>query len=352
MGFSKMRYRGNYAVSEVIGTILILMIATSAIAVITFWGVPYMNQQQAKGRVDSALAQFNAMNDIIKNDVIKQGFVGGNEGPSAVVNFKTDSGEVSLNEKSERFVFYYSVDKDVDFDVFNLGDNNDNTFDFRDNNGLVRYLKIYLIADESGGSGISEGIPGPFPGGNPIRIPTTNALENAVRINVYKEDPPLIVAGRIWLFDTGSILYKTFSGSDVYKLIAENSGIISATNNNNYLSSKPDIIKDDVKRIFMMNMIQYAPSFFSGSGNAKYQITIKLIKYEALNGIYGDALPGSKSFKMQVFGDGEMAWRNYFKIYQGFTDIVGNADNTIESVGPWTFTLTQSICDLSMKVSQ
>lgn len=350
-----MRYRGNYAVSEVIGTILILMIATSAIAVITFWGVPYMNQKQAEGRVDSALAQFNAMNDIIKNDVIKQGFIGGTEGSSAVVSFKTDSGEISLNEKSERFVFYYSLDKDVDFDVFNLGDTNDNNFSFAVNTGQVRCLKIYLIADEPGGSTAPEEIHGTFPPLNPpITIPTTNSLENAVRIDVYEDDsPPKTIVGRIWLFDTGSISYKTFSGSDVYKLISENSGVVSAINNNNYLSSKPDIIKDDVKRIFLMNMIQYIPSsLISGSGNAKYQITIKLIKYEALNGVNGDALPGGKSFKMQVFGDGEKAWRNYFKIYQGFTDIAGNADNTIKSVGPWTFTLTQSICDLSMKVGE
>lgn len=331
----EMSGRCNCAVSEVVGFILVLIIVTGAISFILFWGVPYMEQQSAKGRLDSALTQFDVINSIIRDEVIRQG-----NGSSSIVSFTTDAGNLNIDSKGERFIFYYSLDPNFDFNVSGLGDENDNQFNFIINQGstLADHLWIRYLYNENFNE-LKYIISNPQT--------TTHALSDAVEICINTSTNSII--GRIWLFDTGSITYQTLSSSGTYKVIAENGGIISSSSQSGFLYDEPNIIIDNER--LAMRIIQFKSVAASGGGGkATYKFTIKLnysdirVKSEGTSG----------SFRMQIYGDDAAvkAWTNYFNLTLGFKKFVGSpADGTLYLPGGRSFTLSQSICKISMEMS-
>ena len=107
-----MHCRDGYAISEIVGFVLMFAFVASIISMTLVWALPFMNDQKADVRVDSALNQFEIL-DITLHDMIGQGV-----NSSRVLNFVTDAGYVYVSKTSgTRFVIYYSLDSDFDFNV-------------------------------------------------------------------------------------------------------------------------------------------------------------------------------------------------------------------------------------------
>jgi hypothetical protein len=151
------------------------------------------------------------------------------------------------------------------------------------------------------------------------------------------------------LFDTGSITYQILSSSGTYEVIAENGGIISSSSQSGFLYDEPNIIIDNER--LAMRIIQFKPVGASGGGGkATYKFTIKL-NYSDIR-VESEGVSGS--FRMQIYGDeaAVKAWTNYFNLTRGFKKFVGSpADGTLYLPGGRSFTLSQSICKVSMEMS-
>lgn len=346
IGCWKMRSRESYAVVEVIGIIFVITIATSAIVLITFWYVPYMDEKKAAIRAESALAQFNLMGDIIQ-DVVSQGFNSSNS-----ANFVTDAGQVYIDSNGERFVLYYSLNPNFDFNVTGFYDGDDEGFSFIvEKDPLVQADHIdvyYLYPDFSNDPDLD--LPINTPGLTEVGV--THPLVDAVQIDVNDSSDTLI--GRIWLFDSGSITYESPSSSGSHKVIAENGGIISGRVDSGYLANEPNIYnRKDLSgnSLLEMRVIQLkSGSVAGGSGGGEYQFTIGLNSSDIRE--YKADIP--ERFKMQIFGDAAAvkAWENYFELQHDFGKYEeGTAQGTLYLDGDKIFTLTHSICDLTLEVT-
>jgi len=329
-----MHGRESYAIVEVIGIIFVITIATSAIVLISFWYVPYMDEKKAAIRAESALTQFNLMGDIIQ-DVVSQGFNSSND-----ANFITDAGQVYLDSSGERFIYYYSLVDGFDFNVTGLDPADGDDFDINiivDNPGDVNNLWIcYLYRQNS-----------PFSEEIDIVDDANYALVDSVEICINDTSDNII--GRIWLFDSGSITYESLSSSGSYKVIAENGGVISAHADSGYLANEPNIYnRKDLSgnSLLEIRVIQLKPgSVTGGSGGGEYQFTIKLNSSDIRD--YKADIP--ECFKMQIYGNNAAvnAWVNYFKLQHEF-----EGTNTLLYLeGDKIFTLTHSICDLTLEVT-
>lgn len=335
MGYWKMRGRESYAVIEVIGIIFVITIATSAIVLISFWYVPYMDEKKAAVRAESALAQFNLMGDIIQ-DVVSQGFNSSNN-----ANFMTDAGQVYIDSNGERFIFYYSLVDGFDFNVTGLDDDQDFTITIEE--PAVWSGSVYI--DDN----LNDGIQLVYL--DLISAPSAtffvDGLYDALLIEI--QDTAFNPVGRIWLFDSGSITYESSSSSGSHKVITENGGIISAHGDSGYIANVPNIYnKRDLSgnSLLEMRVIQLKPgSVTGGSGGGKYQFTIELNSSDIRE--YKANIP--ECFKMQIYGDevAVNAWVNYFKLQHEF-----EGTNTLLYLeGDKIFTLTHSICDLTLEVT-
>lgn len=339
--------RCNCAVSEVIGFILILMIVTGAVSFILLWGAPYMEQQNAKGRLDNALIQFGVINGIIRDDIVRQG-----SGSSSVVSFTTDTGNTYLEPKGERFIFYYSLDPSFDFNVSGLGDGDDTTFNLIVRTGSAQNMTIHYLYK---GNDVFENkgnrppfLPPSYPSGiYPIQG-LQYPLNDAIQINIF--DGLARIIGRIWLFDTGSIVYETSSSAGLYKVISENGGVVSAKDSNGVLYDEANIKIDE--NILAMRIIQFKPATVtSGSGQGEYKFTIKLNYSETM--VDSDRVSGNRGFRIQIYGDASAveAWTNYFAVFKNFSKFVNlPVEGTLYLMGNRAFTLSQSICIVNMKV--
>ena len=329
----KNTYRSSYAVTEALALIIVIMIATSAVSFIVFWGIPFMEQKKESVRADSALTQLQTINDIIQ-EVSGKGING-----SGMIDFVTDAGQLSISSSSERFIFYYSLVNGYDFNVSNFDDDDDKIFTFTEE-GTPPFswdkMTIYYLYNE----GLLLD-----PGKNPEHIsslgsdtiPTENILFDAVRIDVKNFSDDLI--GRIWLFDPGSISYKMSTSTGTYQMIAENGGVVSMLDNNGYLAYEPTIHHKDNSLVMQIIQLKSGEALKGGStASATF-----LIKSNASN-VRENKATVTTSFKMQIHGVHSSPWVNYFKTWHNF-----NQDGDILYLNDIrSFTLVHSVCDISV----
>ena len=140
-----MHTRINYAVTEVLSLVTVVVIASSAITVVLLWAIPQLDAKKQSVRIDSALTQFKIISDVI-DDVTSCGVNASN-----FVDFVTDAGDISLDSKGDRFVFYYSLVEDFDFNVSGFGDGNDKEFNINIEEGSAESLTVYYLHN-----GVSE----------------------------------------------------------------------------------------------------------------------------------------------------------------------------------------------------
>lgn len=357
-----MRCINSYGVSEVIGLVMVVMIAVSAISVIVFWGVPYMDSKKVSVRVDSALTQFKTLNDVIQR-VSSEGI-----NKSERVDFVTDAGQVSIN-KGERFILYYSVVGGFDFEPLALNDDdNDKIFEIQVNkipqppsspwnNSHYLRVDVYYIDEKRVDINVEPTAP------RPITIPNVRYtydrcnydLDTAIRIDVklvqsIGPGPPApdLLVGRIWLFDPGSISYDLSTSSGAYSVIAENEGVIQASSGSGYLYYEPKIYHKD--NLFTLRITRLQPSGpTGGSGMNTLKFLIKSIKSDNSsvqeNKMY---IPANSQFKIMIYGDERItdAWADYFTSKHGFTETNG----VLSITGGLYFTLVYSVCDVLIMV--
>ena len=333
--------RVRYAVSDVVALILIFAIMTTATSSIMLWGVPYMDGKKMEARAQSVLTQFDMMSDIIKDDVISQGF-----SSSTVLSFTTDAGQVSLDSQGERIILYYSLDSVFNFNVSDFDDEDDSYFKIS-HTGEADNLDIYyLYLHDYIDPGSPDETKDSVPSGSTITASTPNKFKDAVKIEVKNAADTVI--GRIWLFDTGSITYTTSSSSGTYNVIIENGGVVCDRYNDGYLSDKPNIY--DRTGLLVMRIIQFKPgSLIGGSGKANYQFTVE----SNHSFIRENKVSIPKYFKMQIHGRSiaTKAWSDYFLWEHNFGKYTeGFAEDTLYLDGNRDFTLTHTVCDVIMGV--
>ena len=329
-----MHARTNYAVTEVLSLITVVIIASSAISVILFWAMPQLDAKKESVRIDSTLTQFKTISNVIE-DVSSSGVNASN-----LVDFVTDAGEISIDSRGDRFIFYYSLVKGFDFNVSGL-DNDDTkivvdikktpwstqpTFAFG-----MRYL------NQLGGTPV----PIPFTSGN--SIDTNNLLVDAVKMDIIKTNFPLqnSIIGRIWLFDSGDISYKIGSSSGTYRFITENGGAISQYASG-YLYHEPSFYSKD--NSIVMKMIQLKPGDVQGgSGKGRYTFLIK----SNANYVGEIKVNTYAYFKMQIYGSNNEAWISYYMQEHGFKKFKDRPD-ILYLEGDRIFSLVQSVCDVKL----
>jgi hypothetical protein len=332
----------SYGVVEVLDIIFVLIIATSTIAVIFLWAGPQMENKKASVRGDSVLTQFKTIGDIIK-DVADQGVNG-----SCIVDFVTDTGQVFIGEHiNERFILYYSLADDFDFNVFGLEDP-DNIFTINPA-GLFASADIFYL--NNGESALGRSF-------NTIDdhddCDALYPLVDAIKINL--KDGPGNVRGRIWLFDLGSITYEMSS----YRIITENGGTIWTDSQSGYLSNEPIIYNKD--NSLVMKIIQLKPEGgISGGDLNKYSFLIKSRNISIFETKVD--IPGPGYFKMQIYGDDKgavYAWTNYFNKtlnFKKFTNDPGTPFDEskilglqIEEDNDLFFSLVRSTCNVTAEM--
>lgn len=330
-----MHTRANYAVTEVLSLITVVIIASSAISVILFWAIPQLDVKKDSVRIDSTLTQFKTISNVIE-DVSSSGVNASN-----YVDFVTDAGEISINSRGDRFIFYYSLVKGFDFNVSHL-DNDDAIISVRiiktpwgnhDQNSFdldIHYLNKL----------VPSGPPKDFVGLNPYEIVSNDRLTDAVKMDIIKTSDRSII-GRIWLFDSGDISYKIGSSSGTYRFITENGGAISVYSSS-YLYHEPNFYSKD--NSIVMKMIQLKPGDVQGGGGkGRYTFLIKS------NANYVGEIKVSTYayFKMQIYGSNSEAWISYFMQERGFKKFKGRPD-ILYLEGDRIFSLVQSVCDVKL----
>lgn len=336
--------RSSSAVTEVLGLIIIVMIASSAIGAIVFWGYPYMESEKVITQVDSVRAQFKIINDVIQ-EVVRKGVSG-----SSLVDLVTDGGQVNIYPDGERFIFYYSLRPDFDFNVTDFYDDGfiyivRETPDPR-NKFNISYIgrgeNVFEIPEKSGNY-IAGFTLYPIQG-------FSYDLCDAVKIDIKNSLGEVI--GRIWLFDVGSITYETSSSNGMYKFVAENGGVVAVQNTQGYNYHPPIIYLKNGQLV--MNVIQIKPvDITGGGGNGANTYTFLIKSNSTIIRENGINIP--EFFKMKIVGSKQVvdAWIEYFTSEYGFELASGTKDLLLLEVRPGEelfFRLVQSECSIMLRL--
>ena len=237
MGCSQMRINSDNAISEIVAISLVLMIVTGALSAILFWGVPYMQEKKSYIAIESALLQLDVLGEMI-DDAFNNGI-----NTSKTMNFKVDSGKIKFNPAGERFIIYFPTynfgniqaayrNELFDFEINKFDDEYNNNFELTVSNaknfGTGRINLKFIITDllnltsETVNSGL-------FSIGGTTSITTNNILLNgAIKIDIKRQDPFEVDYGRIYLFDTGSLVYEKGTEIGTHRIFIENDCIMSA----------------------------------------------------------------------------------------------------------------------------
>ena len=116
--------KAKQAASSVISLILILALVLTSMAAVFLFGIPQIEQEKDKYNARSVEEGYEKIDKRL-TDMTKGLFDAEVEEEISVAD-----GEVSFDEKSNRYIISYSYDDTVDFDVYNLdrNDGNDKRF--------------------------------------------------------------------------------------------------------------------------------------------------------------------------------------------------------------------------------
>ena len=113
----------DFAVTEIISTIMVFLIITGSIAAIMFWAVPYMSQAKSEAQSNSVYNQFFTLDEVIKS-ITRQGI-----NTSRSTKITLDSGNINIKPEEGRIVIFYTLDTQYIIEVGNL-DFNDEKYSF------------------------------------------------------------------------------------------------------------------------------------------------------------------------------------------------------------------------------
>ena len=141
-----MRYlRANRdAVTALLGTILVITLVMSSIAVIGIWGIPYIENSKIRSHHDASYATFNVIDNAV------EGLISSGSGASGKFNIANyvNYGSVSIDSEGDRLVVIYSYDEEYTFNVSGLVDDSDTDFVITVDNGkTLDNAIIYWLND-------------------------------------------------------------------------------------------------------------------------------------------------------------------------------------------------------------
>jgi hypothetical protein len=383
-----MLLRDESAVSEVMGIALILMISSGAISVIVFWGVPYMAEKKATVALDSALFQLDVMQDMVDAALGEGAFEysGGTISNSKTVNLKLYNGDLSLDDKGERFVIYYPVydpkgvkNNMFKFDVSGFEPGGDETTsrtftitvvnakqEHIDSGGLLYFKVEDLITKDTivKSSDLALGL-------TVIKWdpPTKPTLNNSIKITITYDDAadtkPPEDYGYIWLFDVGSVTYRSSTQSSTYRAIIENSCILSA-HDNAFIGffnepkywSQTLLDNTGMATIGILQTKRDPDSKADSIGSSQESFNAKISVKQAMSVIRANKISVYGDVKVKIYGDDAAvaAWRFYYTSKLGFvyydaSDYLGLnfSDKYIKEGKVSLFSLYHAICYVGME---
>jgi hypothetical protein len=261
-----------------------------------------------------------------------------------------------------RFLDWY-----FDFEIYDLNDGDEwfrinMTHD--PNNGSVDLVFTATRLNDSTVSAlapitVSEGTPTPV---GPFAFP----LVDGVRIDIVRDntDPtPDENYGRIWLFDVGSINYKTNDPLHSKRAIVENGGVISAVGTNNgYPYNEPSYwsqILLDERNIFTMRLIKTVSDNYTTIGITEPEeidFSIKAVNSTTLE----SRQFMDRGFKMKIYGDEGVvsAWRIFYQNRMDFQEYTHGGEEGLrldftaqsEAGNFPLFSFNYAICNVDMEV--
>lgn len=141
----------NHAVSQVVSTLLTLMIVIGSVAAILFWGLPYIEERKLRSQSQNAINSFNLMYNTIHSMIID----GPNtKGVSEVIT-TSDQGALTIDPYGNKLVIMYSFDSDYDFNVSGL-DDGDDSFKINMAKGNLHRVEIYWLNPGNADTGASS----------------------------------------------------------------------------------------------------------------------------------------------------------------------------------------------------
>ncbi|RLF32134.1 MAG: hypothetical protein DRM98_04415, partial [Thermoplasmata archaeon] len=130
------------ALTPVISLLLVIIIVSSSLSFILYWGVPYIENSKIEAQSKAVLSDLDSM-DYTINSLIRQG-----SGAISKVDIdnKIDTGSITIDPVGDRCVVFYSFDPSYDFNVSGL-DDSDESFTIKMESGSLSSVRIYWLND-------------------------------------------------------------------------------------------------------------------------------------------------------------------------------------------------------------
>lgn len=321
--------KNSSGISDVISIVLIAGFITSTIAGIMLWGIPYMENQRAHARIESAFYQFSSFDTAIK-DCLRQG-----PGSKRTVGFSIDSGILQMQSDLTHFIVYYSHFSGFDFNVTDFTGSSF-TFILEDNSGISGQTNFIFYGVSIGNTSLSDEKTKEISlHSNETITFDTIVFDEAVRINIKDENNENDVIGTILFFNVGSIIYETQSTNDMYRVILQNGGIIQTSDT--YASMKIQPLFYHHNNVLTMRIIHLQSQQQSSNAIASYRFSFEFLQ----NYLVENKIDIQNTLKLYIQGDFSQHWKTFFIEHHDFTAFETQPD--ILYFSTHNFTLSYSI---------
>jgi len=283
------------AVSTVVSAILAISIVIVAAVSTIFWGIPYINDLRSQEGLENAKMQFNLILDNIKDIVTG---VGDNKNELSIA---IGEGSLSINKNNfDRTILMYSYSNTFDFSVAGFRNKNYQCVLKINGTPIINEVDVCLINDEGE---IGEKINSTYSYPN-IFLEPPNFFEDKMVIFLNNSGNKL---GKIWLFDSDSLIFKAQSNIGSHKLSLEKGGIVYIKNSNSKVEKLFNVYLKD--NSFILHILQTLSSeSFSVSGGGGFN---KKISIESRGSSLQEISNKVYNLRLQLHGDNAQTWLNY-----------------------------------------
>jgi hypothetical protein len=281
------------AISTVISAILAITIFVGAAISTIFLGIPYINDLQSQESLENIEMQFNLIVDNIKD------IVTGEADGKNVLTLAIEEGLLSHNKKDfDRTILMYSYG-DLNFSISEL-DNIDPKFKINIiSTKNISNVDVFKIKDNGD---LSKKLLSTYSYPN-ITLDPPNDFEDKMVIFLNNSDE---ILGKIWFFDSESLVFNTQSNTGSHKLILEKGGIIYTNNKNSQVKKLFNIyLKHNSFGLHVLQTNISKPFTLSGEGgfNIRFSIESGGSSLQELNDAY--------NLRLQLYGENAQTWLSY-----------------------------------------
>jgi hypothetical protein len=297
------------AISTVISAILAITIFVGAAISTIFLGIPYINDLQSQESLENIEMQFNLIVDNIKD------IVTGEADGKNVLTLAIEEGLLSHNKNDfDRTILMYSYG-DLNFSISEL-DNKVSKFKINiistKNISNVDVFKIKDNGDLSKELWSTYSYPY-------ITLDPPNYFEDKMVIFLNNSGE---ILGKIWFFDSESLVFNTQSNTGSHKLILEKGGIIYTNNKNSQVKKLFNIyLKHNSFGLHVLQTNISKPFTLSGEGgfNIRFSIESGGSSLQELNDAY--------NLRLQLYGENAQTWLSYISNKYVDKFVISDEDN-------------------------